>query len=142
MALACFTLSASAYDMVQLFDGEECVAQLKIADTPTITSSAGEIVVTAGAMSLSFPNAITAKFASSSAVEAIQSINNNPSISVNGDIIEVAALPAGARMEVYSLDGISLAASTADASGNACVILSQKGCFIVVLPGLSFKIAK
>lgn len=135
-------LAANAANYVVVSAEGADVAEFAIGESPKVTFTASDLVITSGSTTVSYPltKKVTFRFSDTSGITDADS--PAASFRLDGEILCASGLDADEIVEVYDLRGIRVAASRAT-NGEARIDLAAiNGIIIVKTNDTTFKLAK
>ncbi len=141
-AFAALNASAANYVVVSSEGADD--VEFAIGDSPKVTFTASDLVITSGEASVSYPmtKTVTFRFSDTSMAGASDASASTVSFRLDGDILFASGLEASDMVEVYDLRGSRIACAPA-VNGEAKIDLSSTvGIIIVKTNDTTFKLAK
>jgi len=137
-------LSANAANYVVVSSEGTDDVEFAIGDSPKVTFTTSDLVITSGETSVSYPmtKTVTFRFSDTSMAGISDASAATVSFRLDGDILFASGLDADDIVEVYDLRGSRVACAPA-VNGEAQIDLSSTvGIIIVKTNGTTFKLAK
>lgn len=144
--LSLTSLSAHAADYVTVSGNDGSKVSFALSETPMVTFTAENLVITAGSQTVEYPRTDYRIFTltddnQTTAIDKVDSDGSNVIFSF-ADGIHGEGLKSGSRVVVYSINGQMVGSASASAGGSVDIPLQGNGIYIVKSAAKTFKFIK
>lgn len=146
MVVSALTLALQAANYLTVTDSKGQKVSFALTEKPTVTFTAENLVLTAGAQTVEYPLTEYRSFEltddSTTGIEKTVSPTGNP-VFTFGDNLHAEGLPAGSRLSVYTINGQLVGNAVVNSNGSADIPLNNiNGALVVKSATKSFKFIK
>ena len=145
MLLAATSMTVQAAEYVRVSGGDGSATYFEVADKPTVTFTAANLVITSGAKTVEYPLTAYRMFEFTDRIStgiSTTEATQQPVFRL-GESISASGLTPGSILSVYTSDGSLVGKSQVSQNGEATISIGpKKGVYIVKTSSKTFKFIK